>query len=121
MSAQPVALSNGAMRVLLLDIDDPSQLSRVMECLPFAVAKLALHVRHISVVTSPSGRGFHVVVTFREYLAPAIVVALQLVCGSDWRREIFNLVRVRRLSDAPAFWRMRWNVLYSESRREGNR
>lgn len=115
------AKRDGSMRVLLLDIDEPLLLSRVMESLPFAVAKLALHVEHIQIVTSPSGRGFHVIVTMREFLKPAMIVALQIICGSDWRREVFNLVRVRRLSDAAAFWQMNWNVLYSESLRTSNR
>lgn len=38
-------------------------------------------------------------------------VALQAVCGSDLKREIYNLARAMR-TGVPPFWRERGNVLY---------
>ena len=57
-------------------------------------------------------RGYHVVIGVRRRLAPPVVVAAQAILFSDWRREVFNLLRVSKLDDAPKFWRERWNVLY---------
>jgi hypothetical protein len=53
-------------------------------------------------------------VQIKAHLQPLEIVMLQALCGSDLRRETFNLVRALRLPDAPAFWHTRWNVLYSE-------
>lgn len=62
-------------------------------------------------------RGWHVVVALRERVAPALVVAAQAILGSDPNREAFNLMRVRRLRTQAAFWRERFNVLYSRHSR----
>lgn len=58
-------------------------------------------------------RGYHVVVGINKKLAPAHIVAAQAILGSDPKREAFTLMRVLRLPELPAFWRKRWNVLYS--------
>lgn len=47
-----------------------------------------------------------------SWMSPERLVALQAILGSDWKREAFNLHRVRNLKDFPAFWHSRWNVLY---------
>jgi hypothetical protein len=57
-------------------------------------------------------RGWHVLVWLRGRVAPGLVVALQLLLGSDRDRECFNWYRVARFRAAPAFWRRRANVLY---------
>jgi hypothetical protein len=59
-------------------------------------------------------KGIHRLVRITETLQPLEIVMLQALCGSDVRRETFNLVRALQLPNAPAFWHSRWNVLYSE-------
>jgi hypothetical protein len=56
--------------------------------------------------------GYHMVVAVSNRLSPYRLVMIQLLLGSDWKREAFNAQRVKRLRDLPAFWRARWNVLY---------
>lgn len=57
-------------------------------------------------------RGWHVLVWLRGRVDPGLVVALQLLLGSDQDRECFNWYRVARAKRAPAFWNRRANVLY---------
>ena len=102
------------MDVLLLDFDNMADAGQVVERLPFTMRKLGIRVRAISCEFSSSKRGIHTVVYIGELLPPFMIVALQILCGSDWRRETFNLVRARSLRHAPAFWIPFWNVLYSE-------
>jgi malate synthase len=61
-----------------------------------------------------TARGYHIVLEIEEPLEPLSIVLVQALCGSDLRRETFNMARVLKLSDAPLFWQSRWNVLYSE-------
>lgn len=61
-----------------------------------------------------TAKGFHVILEIKEPLEPLSIVLVQALCGSDLRRETFNMARVLKLSDAPTFWQSRWNVLYSE-------
>lgn len=62
-------------------------------------------------------RGWHVVVAVARTIPPARVVAAQAIFGSDRKREAFNLMRVQQLRAQPAFWRERFNVLYSSHHR----
>lgn len=62
---------------------------------------------------SPSGRGWHGWL----YLSPVPrsrgeIVALQLLVGSDPKREARNLYRARRMRGIPERMRSWWNVLY---------
>jgi len=61
-------------------------------------------------------RGWHVEIQARIMLEPEVMVALQAILGSDYRREAFNLFRVMALPVAPVFWRRlgHWNVLHRE-------
>lgn len=64
-----------------------------------------------------TARGWHVVVGVERRLSPAMVVAAQAILGSDLKREAFNLMRVQQFRRLPAFWRRRFNVLYSSHAR----
>lgn len=74
---------------------------------------------------SRSRRGWHGELVVSGWWTPAEVTALQAVLGSDPRRELCNLVRVRALKRmTPAgrrYWGTRWNVLFAEKlqRRRG--
>jgi hypothetical protein len=58
--------------------------------------------------------GFHVeIIVFNFKYSPVVVVALQAILGSDWKRETYNLMRALVVDQAPDFWHQRWNVLYS--------
>lgn len=56
--------------------------------------------------------GWHVYICVKERLQPGEIVAAQILCNSDTRRELFNLTRVLQLKHAPRYWRNKWNVLY---------
>lgn len=71
--------------------------------------------------TDRTRRGWHVVIGLRENLQPAETVALQAILGSDDRREGLNLMRVIaiRKNPPPAFWKNRWNLLFSSKLQDG--
>lgn len=56
--------------------------------------------------------GYHMTIRIRRRVAMRRVILLQAVLGSDWKREAFNSARAWR-ANVPAFWRRRFNVLYS--------
>ena len=68
-----------------------------------------------------TAKGYHLVLEIKEPLEPLCIVLLQALCGSDLRRETFNMARVLKLSDAPTFWQTRWNVLYEEKLTSGEK
>ena len=72
-------------------------------------------VRSGPMVVTRTKRGWHVRAGVCGQVEPSVVVAVQAIMGSDWKRETYNLVRARGLARAPAFWRQqgRWNVLYA--------
>lgn len=110
---------DGSTNELLLDFDDLEPLPRLLPRLSFLSRALDFHVKSLTYCYSSGGRGIHVVILLRESLPASLVVSLQLLCGSDWRRETFNLVRVKNLRHATVFWRQRWNTLYSQKWRTG--
>jgi hypothetical protein len=70
---------------------------------------------------SPSGRGWHWQIQVSPCPRSCMeVVALQAVLGSDPGRESVNIQRAARVDhdEVTAFWRRRWNVLYSGKRRK---
>jgi len=64
-----------------------------------------------------TAHGWHVIVDVPGRRSSLEVVALQAIIGSDWKREAFNLMRVKNLDGVPLYWRQRWNVLYSRHSR----
>lgn len=81
----------------------------------FSVCHIA-GVRPLWIESRRTKRGWHLRIMFHDRFEPAELVAFQAACGSDPRREALNLMRVLciRKHGAPAFWRKRWNLLYSE-------
>lgn len=61
-----------------------------------------------------SARGWHIIVKMRYRIFPGEQIALQVLLGSDRRRETLNIMRLLsiRKHGANAFWRKRWNILY---------
>lgn len=108
-----LARKDGAMRVLLLDYDTVAEAGLVSRRLPLVIWQTGIRVKAVAYMYSSSGKGLHVIVYLRDWLPAFQVVVLQAILGSDWKRETFNLVRVRNLRRTRAFWRQRWNVLYS--------
>lgn len=99
--------------VLKLDYDTPVFPAAAVAQRLRVVAGL-LGLRLVRVQRSRTRRGWHVVAMVDgPRLTPVTVVAMQAVCGSDWRRESFNLLRALQLPRVSPFWRERWNVLYS--------
>jgi hypothetical protein len=107
--------------VVRLDVDGPRPL-------PLAeLAKRARRARRRLVAMrqwrSPSGRGWHCLVLVDPPPRTAVeTVALQLLFGSDPRREAYNLNRARQVDagTVPRYWRHRWNVLYGKVRHGGS-
>ena len=57
--------------------------------------------------------GWHCVVYLNgPSLPPMQIVALQALCGSDWKRESYNYGRVSQWRYLDNTSRARWNVLY---------
>lgn len=90
----------------LSDIDrkKPPTLERV-----FRVSHVVgLGVSWVRIDRSSSER-WHLVIRWRRAMSRSQIVALQLLMGSDWRREMFNFYRV--LSGIRS---RRWNFLFEE-------
>ncbi len=92
-------------RQLQIDIDSDDDYSR------FTQAYDALKQHYLNVPlyykTSPSrngGEGRHITVEMTEELAQIERIALQAILGSDWRRELFSLIRVRKGEPLPTLF-----------------
>jgi hypothetical protein len=57
-----------------------------------------------------TARGYHVECQLSRRLAPCYIVAAQAIAGSDWRREAFNIDRIRRTRKGAGTGR--WNILF---------
>jgi hypothetical protein len=73
----------------------------------YAIARV-VHVRPVWVRYDRTRRGWHVLIRWSRTWAPAELVALQAVLGSDPMREGLNLMRVMRHPRAST-----WNLLFS--------
>ncbi len=102
--------------LLYLDFDEPLNVEELDRRI-FNVANMS-QIKLERLAIHATRRGHHVIVNAewpdKKEMAPAETVALQLLLGSDPKREALNLMRAHNLGDAPDFWRDRWNVLYSE-------
>lgn len=102
------------MTLLYLDIDGPlpkgleMRVQMVCDMMAWPIEAIRL---------DRTRRGWHVVVAVKRRIAAASVVAAQAIMGSDWKREMFNLQRVRKLRSVPKRWRSQWNVLYETHQR----
>lgn len=98
------------MTLLYLDLDGASALRGVERRIFFLCRTMKWKVE--AVRYDRTARGWHVVIAIKQRIAAPFMVAAQAVLGSDWRREAFNLSRVRQLRSKSPYWRARWNVLY---------
>lgn len=108
---------------LLLDFDTCESYRAFPRRARFVLAQFGQPQRRFRVrrFRSHSGK-WHVVVLMycRRLPPPLAIAALQAILGSDWKRETFNLVRARKLGNAPPAWQHngRWNTLYIEKLRQ---
>jgi hypothetical protein len=70
----------------------------------------AFNVRILSVLFRRTARGYHVECRITGRVTAVALVAAQAIAGSDWRREAFNLSRVRRTRKGAGAGR--WNILF---------
>jgi len=98
------------MSHLKVDVDNRRPLP--MKELIARFARANVRILWLSQTRSPSGRGWHIRMQLARRPGNAETVALQLLAGSDPRRESYNINRVRTLRYVSPFWRTRWNVLY---------
>ena len=64
--------------------------------------------------------GTHVLIKTKPVLRDWEILTLQAIMGSDWKRETFNYIRVKAITENPRgwereYWERNWNVLF-----EGN-
>lgn len=110
----PVALDTDSVVVTTIKLDfDTPRCPRLLNRVRWVCRML--HWPVVLVEYRRTRHGWHVCVTVRRRVTPLQVVAVQAILGSDWRRETFNLVRARRLSRVPRYWRERFNVLYDHT------
>jgi hypothetical protein len=67
----------------------------------------------MSIRRSPGGSGWHVELLIAGRIHPWRVVAAQILLGSDWKRETFNLARLAQWSRLSPAGRRHWNVLFT--------
>src|SRR5215471_5668697 len=72
----------------------------------------ALRCRVSRVALRRTRRGYHCTITCIGRATATTVVAAQAIMGSDWRREGFNLGRVRGIRAGTTNAKRGWNVLY---------
>ena len=106
-------MTNGRT-VLRIDVDGPTYTPADVEYRRrLLCAMLGVRVRHAG--TRKTRRGYHVTLEVPRRYGPLAVVAMQAVLGSDYRREMFNLVRALGVRHVPRVWRGRSNVLYART------
>lgn len=57
--------------------------------------------------------GWHLIVKWNRRLQPAEIIAIQAILGSDYKREIHNLMRAMSGGVRSILGAERWNLLYS--------
>lgn len=103
---------SGQRGLLKIDVDEgmPFPNNRRVDHL---LARAGYRRKRITRRRSPSGNGWHVVISVEpEPESPVEVVALQAILGSDPLREACNLHRAKMFPTVSPFWQDRWNVLY---------
>lgn len=88
---------------------------------PRMPGKLAARIGHVCAMANVrvvwwslyrTVKGWHLEVACVGRLSPMAIVAAQAMLGSDWKREAFNMSRVRALRHANPAARAGWNVLF---------
>jgi len=93
---------------LKLDLDNPVDVVSVGK--RFVVVKKFFQIKpEFAIVEKTTRHGRHVTITFdsEKVLRDEDICFLQLLLGSDWRREMFNWLRVRSGCK-------KWNVLFKK-------
>jgi hypothetical protein len=71
-----------------------------------------LHIKPKLLRIDRTARGYHAIIIWDAELKPAEIVAIQAILGSDYKRELLNLARVRAVAEGPLADEF-WNILYS--------
>lgn len=113
-----------AANLVLCDYDNRDPVTgRFQRVLPVElVGRVEWVLRHLRltpdyILVERTARGCHVTVKLTRKIAPLRVVVLQLLLGSDYRREAYNAGRVSAYRHVSRFWRERGNVLYQRHKR----
>jgi hypothetical protein len=94
------------MRLLKIDIDDKGQgVEEFIRRLRF----VKCFVRITGVDVKETRKGFHFRVMTEEDLEAWEVLVLQAILGSDFKRELFNYLRVRK-------GLRNWNILFNKKK-----
>jgi hypothetical protein len=95
---------------LKVDYDTSRLPARLAARIGHCVSAAGLRVEWWSLYRT--ARGWHLQVECRGRAQPFAIVALQAMLGSDWKREAFNIGRVRGLRYADPATRNGWNILF---------
>lgn len=95
---------------LKVDYDTPRMPARLVGRIGHCTAAAGLRVEWWSLYRTV--KGWHLEVECVGRLQPFGIVAVQAMLGSDWKREAFNIGRVRGLRTANPAARDGWNVLF---------
>lgn len=108
------------MRKIKLDFDspEPPDFTRIYGVLSLADVEL-----ENVLITRSQHNGWHVTLETKYMLENWEIVIFQALCGSDWKRETFNYIRVKALPMMRdwqrASWEQNWNVLFKADVRPG--
>lgn len=95
---------------LKIDLDEEWEIINFIDRYRFVFERVHIPVKDISIVRSRGG-GWHIRIMMDCRLDPPVIIALQAMLGSDWKRETFNLMRI--------LWTemKHWNTLFHGTER----
>jgi hypothetical protein len=103
------------MSLIKLDFDFKRRPTKELQKV-FAVMGMASVTLKSCQISRSQHDGWHVILETVAHLPDWEIVTLQALCGSDWKRETFNYIRVKSLSLKRGwerdYWRKNWNVLF---------
>lgn len=91
--------------LIKIDIDKPKISLFTMVSLKYISQHYT--IKKLTIATSPSKRGYHLVICLKEVLPDTEIIALQFMCGSDRKRERFNMLRYMK-----GLSMRQWNLLF---------
>jgi hypothetical protein len=96
------------MRTLKIDIDSKTISQRQVNRMDWIIAFFRLDILDIKL--TESRKGWHIEFIIQNPINDYEIVLLQLLLGSDWKRECFNLLRVH----SGKFKNQSWNILFKK-------
>lgn len=96
----------GFMTCLKLDIDNYLSITRIFEV--NSIYTSCSDNELINLRVFKTNHGYHVYLWYRNKIPDHEIIMLQMAMGSDFRRELFNMIRIRKWNS-----QSNWNVLFT--------